>query len=154
MKKKVSVILKQDNKRKRETQCIVNVARGYAFNYLIPNELAELATAKKVQHIKMFESIKTKKKEQNEIELQLIDNNIKKIKKISIYKKGGENNSIFGSITEKDIVKWISKYTNLFIHKLKLEILETKFTGIKYVKIQVHNKNTINIPLYIIPTNI
>nr|WGH13804.1 ribosomal protein L9 [Lophurella pseudocorticata] len=154
MKKKVDVILIKNNLTIGKKGLIINVARGYAFNYLIPNKIAEIATNKKIKHIHMFENIAIQQKETNNIEIKLLKNNIQKIDSISIYKKKGENNLIFGSITEKDITKWINKYTNLLISKIQIKTLDIKLIGITDIKIQINPKVNISIPLKIIPTNI
>nr|WGH12817.1 ribosomal protein L9 [Echinothamnion sp.] len=151
MKKKVDVIMIKKSEKKGS---IINVARGYAFNYLIPNKIAEIATSKKIKQIHMFKNIAIKKQEANEVKTQFLRNNIEKINRISIYKKTGENNSIFGSITEKDIIKWINKYTNLLTNKIHIDNLEIKRVGITKIKIQINPKTSINISLTITPTNI
>nr|YP_010850708.1 ribosomal protein L9 [Lophurella hookeriana]WGH13408.1 ribosomal protein L9 [Lophurella hookeriana] len=154
MKKKVDVILIQNNLTIGKRGSVINVARGYAFNYLIPNKIAEIATNKKIKHIQMFENIAIQQKETSNIEIKLLKDNIQKIDSISIYKKKGENNFIFGSITEKDITKWINKYTNLLINKIQIKTLEIKLIGVTHMKIQINPKVNISIPLKIIPTNI
>nr|YP_010618772.1 Ribosomal protein L9 [Rhodomelopsis africana]WAX02785.1 Ribosomal protein L9 [Rhodomelopsis africana] len=154
MKKKVNIILIKDNLKQGKKGSLINVARGYAFNYLIPSKIAEIATSKKIKHIKMLENIKTKQKEANQIESKLLQDNIKKIEKISVYKKKGKTNLIFGNVTEKDITKWVNKYTNLSINKIQIQIVETKLIGIRNIKIQINPKVSVDIPINIIPTNI
>nr|YP_010850906.1 ribosomal protein L9 [Lophurella mutabilis]WGH13606.1 ribosomal protein L9 [Lophurella mutabilis] len=154
MNKKVDVILIKNNLTTGKKGSVINVARGYAFNYLIPNKIAEIATNKKIKHIQMFENIAIKQKETSNIEINLLKDNIQKVDRISIYKKKGESNLIFGSITEKDITKWINKYTNLLINKIQVKTLDIKLIGITHIKIQINPKLTISIPLKIIPTNI
>nr|YP_009399590.1 ribosomal protein L9 [Dictyomenia sonderi]ARW69196.1 ribosomal protein L9 [Dictyomenia sonderi] len=154
MKKKINVILIKDNLKQGKKGSSINVARGYAFNYLIPSQIAEIATSEKIKHLQMFENIKIKQKETNQIATQLLQNNLEKIKKISVYKKKGENNLIFGSITEKDIAKWIKKYTNLSINKIQLKIVEAKSIGVRNIEIKMNTKVNISIPINIIPTNI
>nr|YP_009392137.1 ribosomal protein L9 [Periphykon beckeri]ARW60485.1 ribosomal protein L9 [Periphykon beckeri] len=154
MKKKVDVIIKTNNFTKAIKGSIINVARGYAFNYLIPNKIAEVATNKKVKHIKMFESIKTKEEKAKQIKNKLLQNSIEKITSISIYKKKGENNLIFGSITEKDIMKWVSKNTNILINKTQIKTSDVKYIGKYEIKIEISSQISIKIPLNIIPTNI
>nr|YP_010619160.1 Ribosomal protein L9 [Pterosiphonia complanata]WAX03173.1 Ribosomal protein L9 [Pterosiphonia complanata] len=154
MKKKVDIILAKDNCKQGKKGSLISVNHGYAFNYLIPNKIAEIATSKRIKHMKMLKNIKIKQKEVNQIKNELLQHNIEKIEKISVYKKKGENNLIFGNITEKEITKWINKYTKLSINKIEIKIIETKLIGIRKINIQVNPKITINIPIYIIPTNI
>nr|YP_010851698.1 ribosomal protein L9 [Echinothamnion hystrix]WGH14595.1 ribosomal protein L9 [Echinothamnion hystrix] len=154
MKKKIDVILVKNTLTIGKKGSIINVARGYAFNYLIPNKIAEIATNKKIKHIQMFENIAIKQRETSDTEIKLLKNNMQKIDSISIYKKKGENNLIFGNITEKDIMKWINKYTNVLINRIQIKTLEIKLIGVTNIRIQINPKININVPLKIIPTNI
>ncbi len=154
MKKKIKIILLKDNRKKEKKGSIINVARGYAFNYLIPNEIGEIATKNKIKHIQMIENIIKNKEKENEFEIKLLKNNIEKIQNISIYKRQGENNYIFGNITEKEILKWLKRYTDLAIKKIKLDNLNNKIIGISMTKIEIDKKININLPIYIIPINI
>nr|YP_009398334.1 ribosomal protein L9 [Thaumatella adunca]ARW67520.1 ribosomal protein L9 [Thaumatella adunca] len=154
MTRKINVILIKDNHKKGNKGNIINVSCGYAFNYLIPNKIAELATTKKIKHIKMFEEIKRKNKEANDMANKLVKEKIDNIKKISIYKKKGENNFIFGTITEKDIINWLEKNTTLKINKNQIKIPEIKEIGINYIEIQITSKITSQVILNIIPINI
>nr|WGH13012.1 ribosomal protein L9 [Echinothamnion sp.] len=154
MKKKVDVILIKNDLQKGKQGSIINVTRGYAFNYLIPNKMAEIATKAKIKHINMFKNIKTKKQEDNQIETTLLKNKIEKINSITIYKKTGENGLIFGSITEKEIIQWINNYTSILINKIQIKNLEAKLIGIKNITIQINPKVKISISLKIVPTNI
>nr|YP_009398555.1 ribosomal protein L9 [Lophocladia kuetzingii]ARW67741.1 ribosomal protein L9 [Lophocladia kuetzingii] len=61
MKKKINVIITKDKYQQAKKGSIVKVSSGYAFNYLIPNQIAELATKGRIKHTKMFEDIKQKK---------------------------------------------------------------------------------------------
>nr|YP_009395040.1 ribosomal protein L9 [Polysiphonia stricta]ARW63602.1 ribosomal protein L9 [Polysiphonia stricta] len=154
MKKKINLIVTKDNLHNLTKGSLINVSRGYAFNYLIPNQIAEIASQGKIKHIQMFQEINKKKKEERNINEALLEKNIKKIKKISIYKKKGENNLIFGSVTEKDIIKWITKYTNLKINKTQIKIIEAKSIGTSYIEINVNTKINTQIALELIPMNI
>nr|YP_009394214.1 ribosomal protein L9 [Rhodomela confervoides]ARW62776.1 ribosomal protein L9 [Rhodomela confervoides] len=154
MVKKIDVILTKNHSNGEKKGNIINVSSGYAFNYLIPNQIAEIATEKKIKHIKMFEEIEKKQKVANEVEVNLVKEKIEKIQKISIYKKVGENSIIFGSITEKDISRWLTKYTDIKINKKQIKMPDTKNIGITYMEIQIKQKIVSKILIQIIPTNI
>ena len=154
MKKKIKIILLKDKTKKEKKGSIINVARGYAFNYLIPNNIGEIATKNKIKHLKMIQNIIKDKRRENETEMQMLKNNIEKVKQISIYKRKGENNYIFGNITEKDVIRWFNKYTNLKIKKIKIQNFKNKIIGIGKIEVEIDKKISINIPIYIAPINI
>nr|YP_009122129.1 50S ribosomal protein L9 [Vertebrata lanosa]AJH65887.1 50S ribosomal protein L9 [Vertebrata lanosa] len=154
MKRKIKIILTSHNINNNPKGSIIKVSKGYAFNYLIPKKNAEIGTKKKVKHITMFENIQKKKQEINERRTKEITEKIKKISKISLYKKTGENDLIFGSVTEKDILKWISVHTNLKINKEQIKLLDIKAVGKINAKIQLKQNLSENIQINILPANI
>lgn len=154
MKKKINVIVQTDKLNNLQKGAITNVARGYAFNYLIPNQMAEVATQGKIKQIEMFRAISNKQKEAKSMNELRTENNLKKIRKICIYKKKGERNLIFGSVTEKDIKNWINKYSNLDTKNLQIKLYENKQIGNGNVEIIISSKISTNIQLQLMPINI
>ena len=80
----------------------VNVADGYARNFLMPKNLAIPATNSNVKTVEHEKKIIDKKKAKIASELTEIKNNLEKTE-IIIPVKVGENEKIFGSITSMDI---------------------------------------------------
>ena len=151
MKKSITVIIKKKNLNQDPTKAIKKVALGYAFNYLIPNQLAEIATQGKIKHLKTIQYTLSKEK-------KLIHNNNLKIKqdleKITIChirKTCSQNKQIFGSISEQDIVQKIFQVTGQKIEKKLITIKSIKQTGTYNCKISLDNNLIVNIKLYILP---
>nr|QCI07406.1 ribosomal protein L9 [Leiomenia cribrosa] len=154
MKRKTKVIIKQNINKLGKKGDIINVARGYAFNYLIPNHFAELATVGKLKHLKMFEKIKNIKLEAEKIEAKNMQKNLEKISKISIKKKVGDNQQIFGSVNEKEIIKQINNYTGYELEKKQINIPNIKSIGIYTIKIDLFNNIFTNLKLQVLPEEI
>lgn len=154
MKKKIQVIITSDKINKSEQGSISNVTRGYAFNYLIPNQYAQIPSKKRIKHIQMFNKIKNTRKKIQDTKTELFEKRIDQIEKISIYKKTGENYLIFGSAGEKDIIKWVSLNTNLKLQKTKIEIPENKSAGKIRTSLEIKKDKNIGLQTNIIPINI
>nr|YP_009394635.1 ribosomal protein L9 [Vertebrata thuyoides]ARW63197.1 ribosomal protein L9 [Vertebrata thuyoides] len=154
MKRKIKLILTNDRLNKNTKGSIINVSKGYAFNYLIPRGDAIILTKSKMKHIKMFEDIQKKKQEISAKNTIAITQKIQKIGKICLYKKIGENNLIFGSVTEKDILQWIKIHTNLNINKGQINIPEIKTVGKTSANIQIKQNVSEKIQINVLPTNI
>lgn len=148
MKKKIQIILTN------ETESLVSVSRGYAFNYLIPTGKATIPTRKKIKHLKMFQLINKEKQKIDEIRIKTVSKNLEEINKISICKKTGENNLIFGSITDKEILKWLVQNTNLQILKSQVKINNIKEIGKANFHINLKQNLNQELQLNIIPANI
>nr|ARW65056.1 ribosomal protein L9 [Polysiphonia sertularioides] len=154
MKKKINVLITSDNIDNTTNGLISNVKRGYAFNYLIPNQYAEIPTKKRLKHIKMFRDIEKKQIMVQETKIKVLQERVKKMEKISIYRKIGDNYLIFGSIGEKDIKKWINYNTNIKLQKNKVTINENRSAGHAEIFIEIKQDQNIKLKVNIIPINI
>ena len=154
MKKTVNVIIKRKAANFDKVGSIKKVRLGYAANYLIPNKIAEIATASKIKHIKMFENIRSQ--HFNEIRKKSLNlrNQLERIRKISIKKIVGEQSQIFGSISEKEILKCISKCISKKIQKKQVIIQEIKTLGIHTITIKVMDNILVSLKVQILPMNI
>jgi large subunit ribosomal protein L9 len=100
----MKVILQKDVKDLGKVGDLVNVANGYARNFLFPRKLAIEATERRVgeyEHLKKVADVKRKKA--MTVRKSMID----KIKGITIEfkREAGETEKLFGSITTVEISK-------------------------------------------------
>lgn len=151
MSKKTTIILKKNKINIGTKGNILTVSRGYAFNYLIPNYIAELATKGKIKHFKMFENFKKLEEEKIKQQANTILSTLKIINKINIKKQIGENKQIFGKIHEKDILKQISIYINHLLDKKNLDIPNIKHIGTYSASVHIFDFSTTDLQLNIIP---
>ena len=99
----MQVILKKDVQNIGEVGDLVNVKDGYARNYLIPNSLAEIATAGALaQRERNIARIKAKAEKLHQ-EALAAKEQIEKIGTIALSAKAGESGKLFGTITTKKL---------------------------------------------------
>ena len=99
----MQVILKKDVQNIGEVGDLVNVKDGYARNYLIPNSLAEVATAGALaQRERNIARIKAKAEKLHQ-EALAAKEEIEKIEKITLSARAGESGKLFGTITTKKL---------------------------------------------------
>jgi large subunit ribosomal protein L9 len=104
----MEIILKQDVDELGLEGEIVNVARGYARNYLIPKGLALVASP---QNVKAFELIRKKvevrrlkaKEEAEGLKQRMADI------VVTLSQKAGEEGKLYGSVTSMDIATELEK---------------------------------------------
>ena len=138
----MKVILIQDVKGKGKKGEIVNVADGYAKNFLLKNNLAKLATAEELNENKGQKDALNFKKEQELLSAKELANKISKTS-IKMFVKCGENGKIFGSITSKEIADTFAKQ-NIEIDKRKIILKEPiKNTGTYKLEIKLHPEVTV-----------
>ncbi|MGE5894681.1 MAG: 50S ribosomal protein L9 [bacterium] len=103
----MKVILKEDVSNLGNIGDIVNVATGYARNYLIPRNLAVEANPRNLktfEHVKRVVAVKAEKvkKEKHSLADKLSS------LKLTFVAKAGDDGKLFGSITSMDIQKELS----------------------------------------------
>jgi large subunit ribosomal protein L9 len=145
----MEVILREhvDNLGKRGE--IVKVADGYARNYLLPRKLALPATDGNRKHVererKIMESREAEEKGQAEAmaaRLAAID--------ISIARRVGETDQLYGSVTSADIAD-VLKAKGFDIDKRKLILPEPiKAIGDHDVPLKLHREVTVPLKVHVV----
>jgi large subunit ribosomal protein L9 len=102
------VILKQDVDNVGRKGDIVNVARGFGRNYLIPRKLALEVTASNMKMVEIERQALKKKVEKERLSYQSL---IQKLDELTITfsRKAGEKDMIFGSVSAGDIKEALDK---------------------------------------------
>nr|YP_010986310.1 ribosomal protein L9 [Pachymeniopsis lanceolata]WOL37228.1 ribosomal protein L9 [Pachymeniopsis lanceolata] len=154
MKKNIQIILNKTMPKLGQAGKIVNVAPGYAFNYLIPNSIGSLATKGKLKHANMLAEMQNQKKEIIKIKAQELQKKLENVTKISIKRKTGNKQYIFGNISRKEIAEEIFKHIDIKIDKKQVEIPEIKRTGIYLINIHVLDDIIAKIKLQVLPVSI
>jgi len=145
----MEVILREhvDNLGKRGE--IVKVADGYARNYLLPRKLALPATDGNRKHVererKIMESREAEEKGQADAmaaRLAAID--------ITIARRVGETDQLYGSVTSADIVE-VLKAKGFEVDKRKLILPEPiKAIGDHTVPLKLHREVTVPLTVHVV----
>ena len=119
----MKVILKQDVKGTGKLGQMLEVADGYARNFLLKKGLAIEATAQAVSEYNDKEAAKKHREEQ---ELQNCKDTAKNLngKTVSVKAKAGQGGKLFGSVTAKEIAEEIGKVFGAEIDKRKIGLSE------------------------------
>lgn len=134
----MKVILNKDVKSLGQKGQVVEVADGYARNYLFPRGLAKEATA---GNLKELEQLKKKEERKKQEELENAKELARKIegKVLKFTAKVGDNGKLFGSITSKEIAEHLEKQFNVKVDKRKVELAENiKSLGSYPVAVRIH----------------
>ena len=146
----MKVILKEDVKNLGTSGSIVNVANGYARNYLIPLNLAVEA---KVKNLKALEHEK-RTIEERARKLRGVTSDLAgklSATEIVISAKAGEEEKLFGSITSMDIAEAL-RAKGFEIDKKKIVLDEPiKRLGIFTVNIKLHADITAHMNVTVVP---
>ena len=115
----MKVILQQDVKGQGKTGQVVNVADGYARNFLIPKGLAIPATEDNVNVAKSKEKAKLAQLEKDKAAAKEIVQRLESCV-VKISAKAGDAGKLFGSITSKEISEALAEQCDIMIEKNKI----------------------------------
>lgn len=132
------VVLRADVKGLGKRGDVVDVADGYARNFLLPRSLAMSAnagSAGQAQAMRTARDIKdAKDRESSETVARML---VPAIIKISAKAKDGR---LFGSVAEKDIVEAVKTQTGVVLERRTLHMTEhIKTTGTHSVPVRLHS---------------
>ena len=116
----MKVILQQDVKGQGKKGQLVDVADGYARNFLLPRKLAILATPENKATAEKQERARLKKLEADK---KLAQETAKKLEAVIVKlsaRSGGTGGKLFGAITSKEIVEALASQHEIVIEKNKL----------------------------------
>jgi large subunit ribosomal protein L9 len=131
------VILKEDVKNVGKMGQIVDVADGYARNYLVPRELAVEANIKNIRSLEHEKRIIQEKAKKIKNSAQDLAHKISTIT-LMIKAKVGEEGKLFGSVTTMDIAELL-KNEGIEIDKKKISLDEPiKRLGSYSVNVKLH----------------
>lgn len=105
----MKIVLLKDVPKIGKKYEIKNVSDGYARNFLIPKNLAELATEEKITKLEQLKNSLQKEKQEKINDFKKIIEKIHEAK-ITFYLKSDEKGSVFGAITENDISNKLKNY--------------------------------------------
>lgn len=101
----MQLILKKDVQNVGEAGDLITVKDGYARNYLIPNNLAEVATAGAMEaRERNIQRIKAKSEKLHQEALAKAEK-IEAVEVIELSAKAGESGKLFGTITTKKLAE-------------------------------------------------
>lgn len=134
----MKVVLIADVPKLGNRGTVVEVAEGYARNYLLPRGLAVEATAGRLKELnlekKRQEAKKSQELEQARRLRQLLDGAA-----VKVTTRAGEKGKLFGSVTNKEIAQAIKNTFHADVDRRKIELKEPiKALGSYEVILKLH----------------
>ena len=119
----MKVILKADVRGKGKKGQMIEVAEGYARNFLMPKGLAVLATADAVNTMRLQEKAKAKADAEAKAAATEIAEKLKGLQG-KVPSKGGEGGKLFGAVTGREISAALKEQHGVDIDSKKLVLDE------------------------------
>ena len=118
----MQVILKKDVQNLGETGDMVNVKDGYARNFLLPQNAAEVATEGAIKNREQNIARIKAKQEKLHQEALAVAEKIEKFAELKLSAKAGESGKLFGTITTKKLTEELKSQAGIEIDKKNVSL--------------------------------
>jgi large subunit ribosomal protein L9 len=129
---------------------VVNVARGYARNYLLPRRLAEVATPAKVAELQKRDSQRARHEARSFDQAQEMAKTLEQTE-LRFDVKAGPTGSLFGSVTPTDITDEIWRVRKIRVDRRKVGIDTIKRIGRHEVPIELYQDVDVVVRAVVVP---
>lgn len=147
----MKVILNADVSSVGRKGDVVEVARGYARNYLFPRNLALKATKGGLKQAEGMQRSRAEKEERERAEAAELASRITATP-IRIAARAGEEGQLFGSVTTSDITERLSSELSVEIDRRKVHIEDSiRSVGVHEFEVRLHPDVTAKGTLEIVP---
>jgi large subunit ribosomal protein L9 len=148
----MKVVLQKDVPGLGKKDTAVDVAEGYARNYLIPRGLALPASSSALKRIEVIRDAERRKEAREEAKARE-DARKLKAQGVTIAAKAGEKGRLYGSITSKDVADAIRKVIGVDVDRRKIELKDPiRELGEHMVTIKLFSGVSADVMITVVPT--
>jgi len=145
----MQIVLKEDIEKLGRRGEVVKVSDGYARNYLLPLGKALLATPGNMKVIerekRRYVARLAKERDDNEAVASRI-----RALSLTLVRKVGENDMLYGSVTSSDIAEGLEK-EGIVVDKRRVQLVDPiKSLGIYQVPIRLHPEVTAEVKVWVV----
>jgi large subunit ribosomal protein L9 len=147
----VEVILRQDIEKVGLRGEVVDVAPGFARNYLLPRKLAEAATPAKVAELRKHEDKRARQEAQSFDQAQELVARLES-SELRFDARAGDTGTLFGSVTSTDVADKVWDNLRIRVDRRKIDLADSiKRIGRYQVPVELFPDVTATLRLAIVP---
>jgi large subunit ribosomal protein L9 len=129
---------------------VVNVARGYARNFLLPRKLAEPATAGRVTELKRLDEQRARHEARTVEQANEVADMLRKTV-LSFDVKAGPTGALFGSVTTTDIADELWRTRKIRVDRKKIETDSIRRIGRYAIPVHIFEGVTAEVKTLVVP---
>ena len=145
MAKRVQVVLQEDIRKLGIAGDLVEVAPGYARNYLFPRGLAVRTTPGVLKQVERRREEIRQRLEQIRQDAESMKTALETIGMFVVKKPVGEDDAIFGTVTSADVADAIKEATQKEVDRRDISVPDINKLGEYKVNIKLHSEVTATI---------
>lgn len=150
MAKRVQLVLNQDVIKLGRNGDLVEVAPGYARNYLLPNKMAVHATPGILKQVERRREQERQRQLELKQQAQELKAALEKVGSFTIAKQVGEKDSIFGTVTDREVAALIQQAINQEVDRRGITLPDISKTGTYKADVKLHPEVTATVEINVV----
>ena len=146
----MQVVLREDVESLGLRGDVVNVARGYARNFLLPRGLAELATPGLLRELERRDSLRARHEAQTSDEAAAIAAKLEATE-LRFDVNAGSTGSLFGSVTATNVSDKLWEELKIRVDRRKIDVGHIKRIGRYTIPVEVFGDVTADLRVLVVP---
>ncbi len=151
MAKRIQLVLNQDVRKLGRSGDLVEVAPGYARNYLLPRGMALHATPGILKQVERRRAEELKRLAEQKQEAEKQKTALQTIGTFKIAMKAGEEDVLFGSVTAPDVATVIQETANIEVDRRDITVPEIRKLGVHTVEVKLHPEVVAMLKIEVVP---
>ncbi|EKD06155.1 MAG: 50S ribosomal protein L9 [Limnospira sp. PMC 1291.21] len=150
MSKRTQVVLTKDVSKLGREGDLVEVAPGYARNYLLPYSFAVRATPGILRQVERRREEERQRLIELKQQAQSRKTALETIGRFTIAKQVGENEAIFGTVTDRELAEAIEKATGQEVDRRGITLPDINKIGFYKAHIKLHPEVTAEVEIHVV----
>lgn len=151
MAKRVQLVLKQDVSKLGRSGDLVEVAPGYARNYLIPQKLAVNATPGILKQVERRREQERQRQLELKQQAQERKTALEAVGSFTIAKQVGEGDAIFGTVTDREVAALIQEALGQEVDRRGITLPDIGKTGSYKAEVKLYPEVTAVVEIQVVP---
>lgn len=150
MAKRTKLVLNQEVRKLGKLGDVVEVAPGYARNYLVPQGIGLPVTPGILRQVAKRKEIELQRLAELKLEAEQHKAAIVKAGALQISKKVGENDAIFGTVTTAEIAEAIKSLSSVEVDRREIDIPAVDRLGTFSAEVKLHPEVTVTVEFNVV----
>jgi large subunit ribosomal protein L9 len=151
MAKRVQLVLNQDVSKLGKNGDLVEVAPGYARNYLIPKGIGVRATTGILKQVERRKEQERQRLLEEKQQAQSRKTALETVGRFTIRKQVGENEAIFGTVTAPEVAEAIQAATGQEVDRRGITLPDISQLGFYKAEVKLHPDVTAVVEIHVAP---
>jgi large subunit ribosomal protein L9 len=150
MAKRIQLVLSQDISKLGRAGDLVEVAPGYARNYLLPKSMAVRTTPGVLKQVERRREIERQRLLELKQAAEAVKAALETAGRFTIAKQVGENDAIFGTVTDREVAEVIQSVTGQEIDRRGITVPDIHQIGTYRIDLKLHPDVSVTIEIEVV----